>query len=254
MTIVIPSLSEATIRSHSSPESYSRGRGYYDRGAVAEHGGREVDCRADELFAVFDDLQDALAAASAAQSALAAWARPPSASFRVRMGIHAGAPILAEGTYVGVDVNLTARVCSAGYGGQVLVSRAARELNMDGFEFRVQQLQDPAPDRVAEDVERVHPESISAMTYMNKWPHGFPVTTGSAGEPSVRTVIRREHDALFERYDVLCSATSPTVAFRLGEKTANPLGASRTSAPARQRTIQLPLRWRKRLKGEKCAI
>ena len=36
MTIVVPSLSEATIRSHSSPDSYSRGRGYYDRGAVAD--------------------------------------------------------------------------------------------------------------------------------------------------------------------------------------------------------------------------
>jgi aspartyl-tRNA(Asn)/glutamyl-tRNA(Gln) amidotransferase subunit A len=39
----------------------------------------------------------------------------------------------------------------------------------------------------------------------------------------VRTLIRREHDALFERYDVLASPTSPTVAFRIGEKTADPL-------------------------------
>lgn len=36
MTIIIPSLSEATIRAHASPESYSRGRSYYDRGAVAD--------------------------------------------------------------------------------------------------------------------------------------------------------------------------------------------------------------------------
>jgi aspartyl-tRNA(Asn)/glutamyl-tRNA(Gln) amidotransferase subunit A len=39
----------------------------------------------------------------------------------------------------------------------------------------------------------------------------------------VRTVIRDEHAAAFERFDVLVSPTSPTVAFRLGEKTANPL-------------------------------
>ena len=39
----------------------------------------------------------------------------------------------------------------------------------------------------------------------------------------VRTVIRREHEALFERFDVLVSPTSPTVAFRLGERTENPL-------------------------------
>ncbi|HEY7206898.1 MAG TPA: Asp-tRNA(Asn)/Glu-tRNA(Gln) amidotransferase subunit GatA [Gaiellaceae bacterium] len=39
----------------------------------------------------------------------------------------------------------------------------------------------------------------------------------------VRTLIRREHDALFERYDVLVSPTSPTVAFPLGAKSADPL-------------------------------
>src|SRR5262249_3508844 len=39
----------------------------------------------------------------------------------------------------------------------------------------------------------------------------------------VRTIIRNEHAALFERFDVLVSPTSPTVAFKLGERTANPL-------------------------------
>ena len=39
----------------------------------------------------------------------------------------------------------------------------------------------------------------------------------------VRTIIRREHDAAFERFDVLVSPTSPTVAFPLGAKAADPL-------------------------------
>jgi aspartyl-tRNA(Asn)/glutamyl-tRNA(Gln) amidotransferase subunit A len=39
----------------------------------------------------------------------------------------------------------------------------------------------------------------------------------------VRTVIRQEHDAAFEQFDVLVSPTSPTVAFELGARTANPL-------------------------------
>ena len=39
----------------------------------------------------------------------------------------------------------------------------------------------------------------------------------------VRTIIRDEHAQAFERFDVLVSATSPTVAFRLGERTQNPL-------------------------------
>ena len=39
----------------------------------------------------------------------------------------------------------------------------------------------------------------------------------------VRTVIRREHDELFRRFDLLVSPTSPTVAFPLGARTADPL-------------------------------
>ena len=39
----------------------------------------------------------------------------------------------------------------------------------------------------------------------------------------VRTVISREFAAAFERFDVLLSPTSPTVAFKLGERTENPL-------------------------------
>jgi aspartyl-tRNA(Asn)/glutamyl-tRNA(Gln) amidotransferase subunit A len=39
----------------------------------------------------------------------------------------------------------------------------------------------------------------------------------------VRTVIREEHAAAFEQFDLLVSPTSPTVAFELGARTANPL-------------------------------
>jgi aspartyl-tRNA(Asn)/glutamyl-tRNA(Gln) amidotransferase subunit A len=39
----------------------------------------------------------------------------------------------------------------------------------------------------------------------------------------VRTVIRREHEELFKRFDVLASPTSPTVAFPLGAKIDDPV-------------------------------
>jgi aspartyl-tRNA(Asn)/glutamyl-tRNA(Gln) amidotransferase subunit A len=39
----------------------------------------------------------------------------------------------------------------------------------------------------------------------------------------VRTVIKREHDELFERFDVLVSPTSPTVAFPIGAKIDDPV-------------------------------
>jgi aspartyl-tRNA(Asn)/glutamyl-tRNA(Gln) amidotransferase subunit A len=39
----------------------------------------------------------------------------------------------------------------------------------------------------------------------------------------VRTVIKREHEAAFERFDVLVSPTCATVAFELGAKAQDPL-------------------------------
>jgi aspartyl-tRNA(Asn)/glutamyl-tRNA(Gln) amidotransferase subunit A len=38
----------------------------------------------------------------------------------------------------------------------------------------------------------------------------------------VRTIIRREFDAAFQKYDVLVAPVTPTPAFRIGEKTADP--------------------------------
>ena len=39
----------------------------------------------------------------------------------------------------------------------------------------------------------------------------------------VRTVIKREHEAVFENFDLIVSPTSPTVAFELGAKIGDPL-------------------------------
>ncbi|HEX5449199.1 MAG TPA: amidase family protein, partial [Gaiellaceae bacterium] len=39
----------------------------------------------------------------------------------------------------------------------------------------------------------------------------------------VRTVIRREHEELFQRFDVIVSPTSPTVAFPIGAKIDDPV-------------------------------
>jgi aspartyl-tRNA(Asn)/glutamyl-tRNA(Gln) amidotransferase subunit A len=39
----------------------------------------------------------------------------------------------------------------------------------------------------------------------------------------VRTLIRREFDQAFEKYDALVTPTSPTVPFRIGEKVDDPL-------------------------------
>ncbi len=43
----------------------------------------------------------------------------------------------------------------------------------------------------------------------------------------VRTLIKRDFDRAFERYDVLVTPTAPTVAFKLGEKSDDPLAMKR---------------------------
>ena len=98
------------------------------RGAVKEAGGFEVDCRADEFFAVFQRAQDAAMAAIAGQRGLAERSWPQGAVVRVRMGLHTGAPTADEGAYVGLDVHRAARICSAAHGGQILICGATRHL------------------------------------------------------------------------------------------------------------------------------
>lgn len=95
------------------------------RRAVADRGGREIECRADEFFGVFDSAGEAVAAARQAQRLLLAEIWPDGAAVRVRMGLHTGTAIDAGDGLVGLDVHRAARISSAGHGGQVLLSPAA---------------------------------------------------------------------------------------------------------------------------------
>ncbi|MDR7419698.1 MAG: tetratricopeptide repeat protein [Armatimonadota bacterium] len=98
------------------------------RGAFARRGGREINTQGDAFFVAFPDAGDAVAAAIEGQMAIAAHTWPAGAAVRVRMGIHTGEPTLGPGGYVGIDVHRAARICSAGYGGQVLLSESTRGL------------------------------------------------------------------------------------------------------------------------------
>lgn len=92
------------------------------REAVRGAGGREVDARADEFFAVFERPGDAIAAGIELQRRLAGRRWPDDAVVRVRAGIHTGEAAVVEGGYVGLTVHAAARVCFAGHGGQIVIS------------------------------------------------------------------------------------------------------------------------------------
>jgi hypothetical protein len=91
-------------------------------------GGGTVQSRTDEVLGVFDRATDAVAAALDAQRRVLAHEWPDSVPLRARMGIHSGDADLDGGEYTGLALHRTARICAAGHGGQVLLSRAASEL------------------------------------------------------------------------------------------------------------------------------
>ena len=110
------------------------------REAVSRAGGREIDARADELFAVFERAPSAVEAAVAIQDALVKQPWPDDLAVRVRVGIHSGRPTLTDVGYIGLAVHTTARVCAAARGGQILVSEdtrtALRTSTPAGIRFR----------------------------------------------------------------------------------------------------------------------
>ena len=102
------------------------------RQAFEGAGGQEIDTQGDSFFVAFRRPTDAVVAAVAAQQALVSEGWPEGADVRVRMGIHTGDASLAADRYLGLSVHRAARICSAGHGGQILISQTTHALLEDG--------------------------------------------------------------------------------------------------------------------------
>jgi class 3 adenylate cyclase len=111
------------------------------RATAADAGGQVVEARADEFFAVFESPQAALATALAIQHALKDKAFVDGVRVRVRIGIHSGYPTQTDANYIGLPVHITARICGAAHGGQIVVSGdtrlAVKGARPEGVRFRV---------------------------------------------------------------------------------------------------------------------
>ncbi|MEX2439601.1 MAG: adenylate/guanylate cyclase domain-containing protein [Actinomycetota bacterium] len=92
------------------------------RNAVRRCGGHKVDAHGDEYLSVFTRPAPAVETAIDLQRALGERAWPSALDVRLRAGIHTGRPTLTETGYVGIAVHTVARVCTAGHGGQIVVS------------------------------------------------------------------------------------------------------------------------------------
>jgi predicted ATPase/class 3 adenylate cyclase len=166
------------------------------RVAFDAYDGREVHTEGDAFFVAFARATDAIAAAVAGQRALASHRWPEGVDVRVRMGIHTGEAAISMDDYVGLDVHRASRICSAGHGGQVLVSSSTRELVADELPHDVA-LRDLGEHRL-KDLDR--PEHLFQLV-AEGLPAHFPLlgsTPGSRGAnglpPSPNRTIGRDHD------------------------------------------------------------
>jgi adenylate cyclase len=104
--------------------------------AIEQRGGHIVKRLGDGLMAVFEDPAEGVAAAGEAcvrVGELELDGHRPA----LRAGVHLGRPRRLGGDYLGVDVNVAARVTEAAGGGEVLVSDAVRKrLEPSAFTFR----------------------------------------------------------------------------------------------------------------------
>ena len=150
--------------------------------AFQENHGHEVDTQGDAFFVSFARAKDAVHAAISAQRALASHPWPQGTPLRVRMGLHTGEPVRTEEGYVGMDVHRSARICSAGHGGQILLSQATHVLVENDLpegaslrdlgEHRLKDLQHP--EHVFQLVTSDLPVDFPSLKSLDALPNNLP--------------------------------------------------------------------------------
>jgi class 3 adenylate cyclase len=159
VTFLLTDIEGSTRLWESDPEAMELALGRHDRllaEVIGEHGGAVITSRGegDSFFAVFPSAVSAVEAAGMCQLRLGREAWPTGSALRVRMGLHTGEARLRGGDHLDyTPINRCARVRAAGHGGQVLLTKATRDLVAGrlggGFalrrlgEFRLRDLAEP---------------------------------------------------------------------------------------------------------------
>jgi class 3 adenylate cyclase len=130
VTLLMTDIEDSTAMLHRLGDRYGhvlKGIRRLLRTTVLRGGGREVDTRADEFFAVFEGAAEAVGTAAAIQREVSRRTWPDQVDLRVRIGIHSGRPTLTDAGYIGLAVHTVARVCAAAHGGQIVSSGETRK-------------------------------------------------------------------------------------------------------------------------------
>jgi adenylate cyclase len=108
--------------------------GDVEQKAISSNKGAVVKRLGDGAMAVFGDSRQAVSAALDAQKGISDIEVEGYQPVQ-RAGVHRGTPRKVKGDFLGVDVNIAARVGDCAAGGEVLISEAVRE-ELDGRSFK----------------------------------------------------------------------------------------------------------------------
>ena len=117
-----------------SPEAMSEALARHDkilRETIEIHGGHVFKTVGDAFYAAFSTATDALEAALESQRRLFSSEWEQIGPLRVRMALHTGGAEERDGDYFGPPLNRVARLLSAAYGGQMLLSLTTQEFVRD---------------------------------------------------------------------------------------------------------------------------
>jgi class 3 adenylate cyclase len=99
------------------------------RQVVRGSGGAEIKTEGDSFYVVFPSASQAVRCGLAIEAAAASWtAQEPGQPIAVGIGVHAGETAETAEGYVGLAVNIAARICAQASAGEVLVSDTVRAL------------------------------------------------------------------------------------------------------------------------------
>ena len=177
-------------------------------------GGQEIDTQGDAFFFSFPRAKDAVAGAVAAQRTLAAHEWPDGVAVKARMGLHTGEPTVGEEGYIGMDVVRAARICSAGHGGQVLLSETTRALVGNSLPEGVH-----VRDLGEAQLKDIQHERIFELS-LDEQPGSFPplkeAARKTAADDLAAQIEQRVHEQILKGFD----AADPVELGRAGSKLA----------------------------------
>ena len=178
------------------------------RQQLGEAGGREIDNQGDAFFFSFPRAKDAVAGAVAAQRELTAHAWPDGLAVRIRMGLHTGEPNVGEEGYLGIDVVRAARICSAGHGGQILLSETTRALVgnsvPDGVSIR------DLGDAQLKDVQHERIYELALEDQPTAFPPLKTTAPKTAADDLAAQIERKVHEQVLAGFDTAGGATKHT--------------------------------------------